>query len=82
MAKNTSITIGEHFDSFIASQIESGRFSSVSEVVREGLRALEEKETKLSLLRRELMKGEEQVRNGDFIEGFSYESLLAKLDQN
>ena len=54
----------------------------MSEVVREGLRALEERETKLSLLRRELMQGEEQVRNGDFIEGFSYESLLAKLNQN
>ena len=64
MAKNTSITLGEHFESFISSQIKSGRFSSVSEVVREGLRTLEERETKLMLLRRELSVGEKQADEG------------------
>jgi antitoxin ParD1/3/4 len=81
MAKNTSITIGEHFDKFITSQIKSGRFSSASEVVREGLRALEDRETRLMLMRRELAQGEQQAFNGEFIQGFSYESLVAKLDQ-
>ena len=81
MAKNTSITIGEHFDKFITSQIKSGRFSSASEVVREGLRALEDRETRLMLMRRELAEGEQQALNGEFIQGFSYESLIAKLDQ-
>jgi len=81
MAKNTSITLGEHFDSFISSQIKSGRFSSVSEVIREGLRTLEERETKLTLLRRELAFGEKQANDGEFVNDFSYESLLAKLDQ-
>ena len=81
MAKNTSITIGEHFDKFITSQIKSGRFSSASEVVREGLRALEDRETRLMLMRRELAQGEQQALNGEFIQGFSYESLIAKLDQ-
>ena len=81
LAKNTSITIGEHFDKFITSQIKSGRFSSASEVVREGLRALEDRETRLMLMRRELAQGEQQALNGEFIQGFSYESLIAKLDQ-
>ena len=50
MSKNTSITLGEHFDSFVAEQLESGRYASTSEVLRAGLRLLEEEETKLSTL--------------------------------
>ncbi|MCP4001001.1 MAG: type II toxin-antitoxin system ParD family antitoxin, partial [Gammaproteobacteria bacterium] len=51
MAKNTSITLGEHFDGFIANQINTGRYGSVSEVVRAGLRKLEDEERKLETLR-------------------------------
>ena len=40
MSKNTSITLGDHFDGFVTYQIKSGRYGSVSEVVRAGLRAL------------------------------------------
>ena len=47
MAKNTSMTLGEHFDKFIAQQIEIGRYGSASEVARAGLRAFEDKETNL-----------------------------------
>ena len=55
MAKNTSMTLGDHFDSFIAHQIKSGRYGSASEVVRAGLRALEDKESKLDALRLSLI---------------------------
>lgn len=66
MKRNTSITVGEHFDSFIQKQIETGRYSSTSEVVRAGLRLLEQEEEKLKALRQALIEGE---RSG-FVESF------------
>lgn len=59
MGKNTSISIGQHFDSFIQNQIDTGRYASTSEVVRAGLRLLEEKEQKHRVLKQALIDGEE-----------------------
>lgn len=59
MAKNTSIVIGEHFEKFIAQQLEGGRYGSVSEVVRQALRMLEEHEQRVQALRRAIAEGEE-----------------------
>ena len=75
MAKNTSITLGEHFDGFITHQIESGRYGSASEVVRAGLRVLEDKENKLNVLRQMLTDGEESG-----VANYNYESLMDELD--
>lgn len=75
MAKNTSITLGEHFDGFISGQVESGRFNSASEVVRAGLRLLENSETKLEALRNLLKEGEQSG-----IADYSYNSFIAELD--
>jgi len=67
MARNTSVTLGDHFEAFISSKIEQGRFQSVSEAVRAGLRKLEEDEARLDVLRTRLKAGEDSpvVKNFD-----------------
>lgn len=58
MAKNTSILLGDYFENFINLQIQSGRFSSASEVVRTALRLFEQQENSKNELIKELKKGE------------------------
>jgi len=59
MTRNTSIFLGDHFANFVDSQVKSGRYGSVSDVVRAGLRLLEEHETKVKALQAALIAGEE-----------------------
>ena len=61
MAKNTSIALGEHFEGFINEQIRTGRYSSVSEVIRASLRLLEEHERRVAVVRRALIDGEQMT---------------------
>ena len=75
MAKNTSITLGDHFDGFIASQIQTGRYGSASEVIRSALRLLETQETKLNTLRQLLVAGEESGEAE-----YDIENLISELD--
>ncbi|MGY5796332.1 type II toxin-antitoxin system ParD family antitoxin [Rheinheimera faecalis] len=77
MAKNTSISLGEHFDHFIAEQIQTGRYGSASEVVRAGLRMLEDSESKLDTLRRMLLEGEQSG-----LADYNYETFIAELDES
>ncbi|MCF7517265.1 MULTISPECIES: type II toxin-antitoxin system ParD family antitoxin [Pseudoalteromonas] len=75
MAKNTSITLGDHFDSFIANQIQSGRYGSASEVIRSALRLLETQETKMNTLRQLLVEGEESG-----VSDYDLDSFINELD--
>ena len=59
MARNTSVTIGDHFTSFISDQVKTGRYGSASDVVRAGLRLLEEHEAKVRALQEALIAGEQ-----------------------
>lgn len=77
MAKNTSITLGEHFDEFVARQVKSGRYGSTSEVVRAGLRTLEDVETKLETLRELLDEGEQSG-----FADYSLEKIIFELDKD
>lgn len=58
MGKNTSFSVSEHFASFIRAQVGEGRYGSASEVVRAGLRLLEQQEARLVVLRAALVDGE------------------------
>lgn len=58
MPRNTSVTLGEHFDDFVAVQVKEGRYASTSEVIRAGLRKLEEEEARFQALRSHLLAGE------------------------
>lgn len=65
-AKNTSVVLGERYDKFIAQLLEDGRYASASEVLREGLRLVEEREQKFKALNDALEKGELSEAVHDF----------------
>jgi antitoxin ParD1/3/4 len=67
MAKNTSILLGEYFENFVNEKISTGKFSTVSEVIRSALRLLEKEENRHEALMKELELGEKSgfVKNFD-----------------
>ncbi len=77
MQKDTSISLGNHFDAVISNMVEQGRFNSVSEAVRAGLRLLEEHEQKVYALRQALEAGE---KSGDLTE-FNMKEILDEVKQ-
>jgi antitoxin ParD1/3/4 len=74
MARNTSVTIGDHFNNFISEQVQAGRYGSASDVVRAGLRLLEEHETRVKALQEALIAGE---RSGK-VRPFDFEAFKAR----
>lgn len=74
--KNTSITLGEHFDRYIAEQLASGRYRTASELIRESLRLHEEREIRIAALRAAVDEG---LTSG-IDDGFSFEGLHKELD--
>ena len=76
----TSLSLGEHWEVFIKNEISSGRYGSASEVVRDALRTMEERKSKLEALRTHLAQGAQQAEAGEFIDAFSMDSLISDLD--
>lgn len=66
MSKNTSISLGDHFERFISKKVKSGRYHSASEVIRDGLRLLEQEERKAEALKSALVSGEKSGIAKDF----------------
>ena len=66
MGRNTSISLGDHFENFIKSTVSNGRFNNASEVVRARLRLLEEEESRIIVLRNAIREGIESGRAVDF----------------
>jgi antitoxin ParD1/3/4 len=75
MGRNTSISLGDHFEEFINSEVQSGKYGSVSEVIRSALRLLESEQTKEKELINAIVTGEQS----GFVEGFDPEEHLKQL---
>jgi len=66
MNRNTSISLGNYFDNFIQGRVSEGRFKNASEVLRAGLRLLEEEENRVLALKEAIRLGEESGIASDF----------------
>jgi antitoxin ParD1/3/4 len=75
MSRNTSVTLGEHFEEFVKDSIVAGRYQTVSEVVRAGLRKLEDDDRKHEALRGKLGAGERSAK----VKDFSADKFLEKM---
>lgn len=81
----TSVALGTHFEEFVKSQIQSGRYNNTSEVVREGLRLLEDQEAlrqiKLEKLRAEIQKGIDSGSAGEIGINDVFAEVRARINQ-
>jgi len=73
--KNTSISLGDYFDQFVKSQVSTGRYKNVSEVIRAGLRLLENEENKIIALRNAIQEGV----NSPLVNGFDFDENIKRL---
>ena len=78
MSKNTSVALGTHFEEFAKSRIEEGRYKNISEVIRAGLRLLEDEEQKYVTLRNSIKEG---IESGVAV-NFESEKHLELLKRN
>ena len=78
MGRNTSVSLGHYFEDFVEGRISEGRFKNASEVIRAGLRMLEEEENKITALKKALAEGIESGIAKDFNPKQHLESLKAK----
>ena len=75
--KNTSVSLGDHFAEFVERKVAEGRFASSSEVMRAGLRLLEEDEARLETLRAALIEGE----NSGPAEPFDFDQFITEMHE-
>lgn len=82
MSRNTSISLGDYFDAFIRKSISNGRYKNTSEVIRAGLRLLEEEESKVTALKNAIQEGIDSGIALDYDADKHLESLNTKKRLN
>ena len=82
MGRNTSVSLGDYFEGFVENRIAEGRYKNASEVIRAGLRLLEEEENKITALKSAIQDGINSGIAKDFNPGKHLEILKAAKKQN
>jgi len=82
MSKNTSITLGNYFEEFVQSQVSAGRYKNVSEVIRAGLRLLENEEAKAIALKNAIQEGVDSGIAHEFDPKKNLDELKEKRREN
>ncbi len=82
MGRNTSVSLGNYFEDFVDTKVSQGRFKNASEVIRAGLRLLEEEENKIQILKKAIQDGIDSGIAKDFDPKKHLESLKAKMKNN
>ena len=80
--KNTSVSLGNYFDQFVSGQVATGRYKNVSEVIRAGLRLLEDEESKIIALKNAIQEGIDSGVAHDFDPEKHLEELKARRKNN
>lgn len=74
---STSLTLGPHWEEFVRSEVQSGRYGTASEVVRAGLRELEERRARFEALKAHVAEGAAQADRGDFADDATPARILS-----
>ncbi|MGV0923640.1 type II toxin-antitoxin system ParD family antitoxin [Empedobacter tilapiae] len=82
MGRNTSVSLGNYFEEFVDTKVSQGRYKNASEVIRAGLRLLEEEEDKIQLLKNSIQEGIDSGIAEDFDAKKHLETLKAKMKNN
>ena len=82
MGRNTSVSLGDYFEEFVDTKVIQGRYKNASEVIRAGLRLLEEEENKIQILKNAIQEGIDSGIAEDFNPKKHLESLKTRLKSN
>ena len=82
MGRNTSVSLGEYFEDFVDAKVTQGRYKNASEVIRAGLRLLEEEENKIQILKNAIQEGIDSGIAEDFNPKKHLEGLKTRLKSN